>query len=171
MPNLAASEARIVRAVIEAGFNRRKPPFHDDSVVEYEGVSGYPSFCQIAHRKHGGRVQFALIHMRHGGTSPTNMIESLATHFRQHFYPKVDPGLIEWFDVVPPDIYDTPPFHGKPTIHPVTLQHANGVYRHPQWDNGDNLPQDWIDFVAGVIERSRNLRQHVEAALHHLQNA
>jgi hypothetical protein len=47
----------------------------------------------------------------------------------------------------------------------------NGVYRDPEWDNGDNLPQDWIDFVAGVIERSRKTRQHIEAAPHQLENA
>lgn len=73
------------------------------------------------------------------------MPESLATHFRQHFYPKVDAGLIDWFDVMLPDAYDTTPFRDKLTIHPVTLQHANGVYRDPEWSNGDNLPQDWID--------------------------
>jgi hypothetical protein len=47
----AASEARTARAVIEAALKHRKPPFQDDSVVEYEGFHGYPSFCQIAHRK------------------------------------------------------------------------------------------------------------------------
>ena len=134
-------------------------------------IERYPSFCQIAHRKHQGRVQFALIHMPHGGTSPTNMIESLATHFRPHFYPKLDPGLIDWFDVIPPGTYDTAPFRDKLTIHPVRLQHANGVYRDPEWDNGDNLPQDWIDFVAGVIERSRKTRAYIEAAPHQLENA
>jgi hypothetical protein len=53
----------------------------------------------------------------------------------------------------------------------VVLQHANGVYRDPEWSNGDNLPQDWIDFVAGVIERSRKTREHIEAAPHQLENA
>jgi hypothetical protein len=140
-------------------------------VIEYEGFSYYPSFCQIAHRKHQGRVQFALIHMPHGGTSPTNMIESLATHFRQQFYPKVDPGLIDWFDVVPPNTYSSGPPFDKLSIDPVTMQHANGVYANPEWSSGDHLPQDWIDFVAGVIDRSRKVRQHVEAAPHQLENA
>ena len=60
--------------------------------------------------------------------------------------------------------------HRALTIHPVVLQHANGVYRDPEWDNGDNLPQDWIDFVAAVIERSRKTREHIEAAPHQLEN-
>jgi hypothetical protein len=38
-----------------------------------------------------------------------------------------------------------------------------GVYSDPEW-SGDNLPQDWIDFVGGIIERSRRIREHVEAA-------
>jgi hypothetical protein len=41
---------------MQAGFDRRKPPFHNDSIVEYEGFHGYPSFCQIAHCKHQARV-------------------------------------------------------------------------------------------------------------------
>jgi hypothetical protein len=109
--------------------------------------------------------------MPHGGTSPTNMVESLATHFRQRFYPKVDPALIDWFDVIPPDAYDTAPFHEKLTIHPVSMQHANGVYSDPSWSSGENLPADWIDFVAGVIDRSRKIREHVEAAPHQLKHA
>jgi hypothetical protein len=51
------------------------------------------------------------------------------------------------------------------------MQHAHGVYRGPAWDNGDNLPQDWIDYVAGGIERSRKTREHIEAAPHQLENA
>jgi len=82
-----------------------------------------------------------------------------------------DPALIDWFDVVAPDTYDTAPFHGKLTIDPVALQHANGVYSDPEWTSGENLPQDWIDFIAGVIERSRKIRQHVEAAPHQLEHA
>jgi hypothetical protein len=42
-----------------------------------------------------------LIHMDHGGTSPTNMFAGLATYMRQRFYPDVDAGQIDWFYVVP----------------------------------------------------------------------
>jgi CheY-like chemotaxis protein len=48
---------------------------------------------------------------------------------------------------------------------------ANGVYADPESTSGENLPQDWIDFVAAVIERSRKIRQHIEAAPHQLENA
>jgi hypothetical protein len=47
----------------------------------------------------------------------------------------------------------------------------NGVYSDPDWSSGKSLPQDWIDFVASVIERSRNTREYIEAAPHQLQNA
>jgi hypothetical protein len=70
-----------------------------------------------------------------------------------------------------PDTYDTAPFHGKLTIDPVALQHANGVCSNPEWTSGENLPQDWIDFIAGVIERSRKIRQHIEATPHQLEHA
>ena len=51
------------------------------------------------------------------------------------------------------------------------MQHANGVYSNPEWSKGDPLPQDCIDFVAGVIDRSRKVREHLEAAPHQLENA
>jgi len=94
-----ANESRIARAVLDAAVASRKPPVKDPSVIEYESYSDFPSFCQIAHRKHQGRVEFAIIHMSNGGTIPTNMMESLASHPRQQFYPKVNPGEIDWFDV------------------------------------------------------------------------
>jgi hypothetical protein len=94
-----------------------------------------------------------------------------AMHLRQQFYTKVDRPSSTWFDAVPPDAYEDSSWPRKPTIDPVMMQHANGVYRDPEWSNGDHLPQDWIDFVAGVIERSRKVREHIEAAPHQLENA
>jgi hypothetical protein len=69
----AGNEAKIARAVREAVRPTPKQHADDNSGIEYEGLSGFPSFCQVAHRKQGDRVQFALIHMDQGGTSPTNM--------------------------------------------------------------------------------------------------
>jgi len=51
------------------------------------------------------------------------------------------------------------------------MQPANGVYSDPAWDNGDHLPPDWIDFVAGVINRSRKTHAHIEAAPHQFEKA
>src|SRR5207249_2391073 len=133
-----------------------KPPLDDPSVIEFEGVHGFPSFCQIAHRKKGDRVHFALIHMANGGTSPTNMFESLATHLRQRFYPKVDAGSIEWFDVFPPDTYA---FMGL-TINSVTMKHANGVYSDPEWHSTkETLPEDWRTIITDAIARGQAARE------------
>jgi hypothetical protein len=164
----AAHEARIARTVLDAAVASRKPPVKDPSVIEYESYSNFPSFCQIAHRRHatpaGERVQFALIHMPHGGVSPTNMIESLATHLRQQFYPKVDPGKIDWFDVVPPNTYSS---FDKLTINSVSLEHANGVYSHPSWSPAnDNIPEDFAAFILDTIARGQKSRALAESALH-----
>lgn len=51
------------------------------------------------------------------------------------------------------------------------MQHANDVYSNPEWSSSEKLPQDWIDFVAGIVDRSRKIRQHIEAAPHQLENA
>lgn len=160
----AINEAKIARAVLEAARQDRKPPFEDPSVIEYEGVSGFPSFCQIAHRKRQGRIQFALIHMTDGGTSPTNMVESLATLLRHEFYPKLDPALIDWFDVIPTDTYLA---RNELSIDSVVMQHANGVYSDPEWSAFDmNSNQDWVAFVEETIARGHKTRNLTETAPH-----
>jgi hypothetical protein len=155
------NEAAIAKAVTEAAFQSRKPPIDDPSIIEFEGVDGFPSFCQIAHRKQGGRVQFALIHMENSGSSPTNVFESLATFLRQRFYPHVDAGKIDWFDVYPADVYILIPL----TIHSVTMKHANGVYSYPEWHSTqDTISEDWRTLITDIIARSRAVRQSAQEA-------
>jgi hypothetical protein len=140
-----------------------KPPVNDRSVIEYEGISGFPSFCQIAHRRHGDRVQFALIHMANGGTSPTNMFGPLATYMRQRFYPEVDAGLIDWYDVLPAGVYHS---RDETEIHPVTLQHANGIYSDPAWARSHDIPADWVAFINQTIARGQTAHRTAESAPH-----
>jgi hypothetical protein len=116
----AANDAKIACCITEAARAYRKPAVDDPSVVEYEGISGFPSFCQLAHRRQRGRVQFALIHMANVGTSPANMFASLATYIRQQFYPDVDAGRIDWYDVMPAGVYHT----RRTEILQVTMEHA-----------------------------------------------
>lgn len=157
----AANEARIARSVTEAARRYRKPPLKDPSVVEYEGIGGFPSFCQVAHRRQGDRVQFALIHMANGGTSPTNMFEALATYMRQRFYPDVDASHIDWFDVFPPGLYRWT----ETVINAVTLQQANGIYSDPDWSAAD-ISDNWAAFINQTIARGQKARSIAEAAPH-----
>ena len=155
----AENEARIAKAVTERGFASRKPPFNDSSIIQYEGFSGFPSFCQIVHRRQGNRIQFGVIHMPNGGTTPTNMIESLATFLRQKFYPEVDAGLIDWFDVRPAEIY----FTHELNIAAVTMKHANGVYSNPKWHEvTDKLAPDWLALIEETINKARAARRLAE---------
>jgi hypothetical protein len=128
-----------------------KPPVDDPSVIEYEGISGFPSFCQIAHRRLGDRVQFALIHMANGGTSPTNMLASLATYMRQRFYADVDAGRIDWYDVHPASVYHL----GRTQILSVAMQHANGIYSKPEGGRAPAISEDWAAFIEAKVARSR----------------
>jgi len=155
----AANEAKIARSVTEAARTSRKPPVDDPSVVEYEGAFGFPSFCQIAHRRQGDRVQFALIHLANGGTSPTNMFASLATYMRQQFYKDVDAGRIDWYDVIPAGVHHT----RRTEILPVTMEHSNGIYSKPEWGPGTAISADWRAFVEETINCSRAARNTVVA--------
>ncbi len=156
----AANEARIARSIIERAKDSRKPPFIDPSIIEFEGPWGFPSYCQIAHRQHEGRVQFAVIHMPNGGVSPTNMIESLATFLRHRFYSGLDPDLIDWFDVIPSTVY---PGMGlrKLGVQVVVMQHTNGVYSHPVWCGYPQEPVgDWLAFIEETITRVQKLYEN-----------
>jgi hypothetical protein len=70
--------------------------------------------------------------MANGGTSPTNMFAILATYMRQQFYPEVDAGRIDWYDVHPASVYRLE----RTNVLSVALQHANGIYSKPEWGRG-----------------------------------
>lgn len=89
------------------------------------------------------------------------MFESLATHLRQRFYPGVDAGHIDWFDVVPPDLYQWMPF----SITAVTMQHANGVYSDPSWRLAKD-DEDWRTLILDTIARGQPARRLAESAPH-----
>jgi hypothetical protein len=158
----AVNEARIARSITESARASRKPPVDDPSVIEYEGISGFPSFCQIAHRRLGDRVQFALIHMANGGTSPTNMFAILATYMRQQFYPEVDAGRIDWYDVHPASVYRLE----RTNVLSVALQHANGIYSKPEWGQGPAISEDWAAFINETVLRGQTARDAAEAVPH-----
>ena len=73
--------------------------------------------------------------------------------------------------MIPPETYPTAPFYGKLTISRVTLKHANGVYRDPEWFGPDDLPQDWIDFLARFVERTKEVRAYAEKAPYQIKSA
>ncbi len=156
----AASEAKIAQSVAEAAAASRNPCLEDPSVVEYEGAFGFPSFCQIAHRRQGDRIQFALIHTANGGTSPTNMFASLATYMRQQFYKDVDAGRIDWYDVIPAGVHHT----RRTEILPVTMEHSNGIYSKPEWSPGTTISTDWRAFINETVMRGQTARSTAEAA-------
>jgi hypothetical protein len=148
----AASETRIAQGVWDAARLDRTPPSVDPSIFTYEGIMQYPSYCQIAHRQDADHVEFALIHSLYGGTSPTNIFENLATHLRQRFYPNVDAGLIDWYDVVPAGLnnYSSDPMR----IDRVQMTSSNGVYSSPSWSRYQSPSgDDWAHFVLEVIDR------------------
>jgi hypothetical protein len=92
------------------------------------------------------------------------MFESLATYMRQRFYPDVDAGRIDWYDVVPAGVYHS---RESTEIDPVTMQHANGIYSDPSWARTTSpIPEDWAAFVNETITRGQTARRTAEAAPH-----
>ena len=162
----AANEARIAKGIVDVGVLDRTPPMDDPSIIQFEGISGFPSFCQIAHRRNGDRVQIALIYAQNGGTSPTNMFECLATHVRHLFYPETHAAQIDWFDVVPKEVYGAyNPRLGREgmTFDAVSMENACGVYGRPSWSTFDPATDpDWIAFVQHIIDRAQTFRAHAE---------
>ena len=100
--------------------------------------------------------------MNNGGTSPTNMFESLATHLRQRFYPRTDAGKMDWFDVHPAGVYQS---QVRTTILSVQMQHANGIYSRPEWSSTEgSLAEDWRALINETIARGQAAVSATEAA-------
>ena len=144
------NEAKIAREVEREALRSCRHPTDDPTVVYYEGFFGIPSRCHVVHRREGNRVLFALGHIQHGGTSPTNMIEELTVEMWKRFYPEDHFDSIEWFDCWPQ------PFsmRGEVSVSRVILsKDRKGEGRSgPVWQPaGPDVPKDFIDEVRRVV--------------------
>jgi hypothetical protein len=95
----AKNEAEIAQGVAEAATKSRLHHTDDPTIVYYPGFWGIPSRCHAIHRRYNDVVLFALVHVKNGGTSPTNMIGELTRRMHKTFYPDVPFANIQWFDV------------------------------------------------------------------------
>ena len=87
------------------------PASSEPTVITFDGFHGWPSRCHLVHRRYGERILVAFGHIENTGTSPTNMVEELASAVRLRFYPKDRFDRIEWFDAWPEHYSLTDRFH------------------------------------------------------------
>ena len=88
------------------------------------------------------------------------MFAGLATYMRQRFYPDVDAGQIDWYDVHPASVYRLE----RTNVLSVALQHANGIYSKPEWGRGPAISEDWAAFINETVMRGQKARSTAEAA-------
>ncbi len=144
------NEAKIAREVEREALQSRRHATDDPTVVYYEGFHKIPSRCHAVHRREGKRVLFALGHIQHGGTSPTNTIEDLTAEMRRRFYPKEHFENIEWFDAWPAHYSLTDKFHIQRVLFPKDTK--DGDRSDPVWvPVGLDVPQDFVDEVCRAI--------------------
>lgn len=144
------NEAKIAREVEREALQSRRHPTDDPTVAYYEGFHKVPSRCHVVHRREGKRVLFALGHIQHGGTSPTNMIEELAVEMWKRFYPKERFKTIEWFDAWPEHYSLTGRFHMQRVLFPEDTK--GGGRSGPVWVPVDeDVPKDFVDEVQRAI--------------------
>ncbi len=152
------NEAEIAHEVERAALQSRKHPTDDPTVVYYPGFHGIPSRCHAVHRRVGDKVLFALGHIQHGGTSPTNMIEDLTVRMRKQFYPDVPFDRIEWFDAWPEHYSLTNAFHMQRVLFP---KDEKGSYGGPVWVPARDMPDDFVDEVRRAITPKANAAAEV----------
>jgi hypothetical protein len=104
--------------------------FSQRNTVEFQGLHGFPSTCQMTYRKVGDRTQFAIIHVPNCGTIPTAIFDGLATYFLRRFLPNEDAGAVDWFEVIPADVRL---ISDDDAVAGVSMDQANGVYTNPTW--------------------------------------
>lgn len=146
----AENEAKIAREVEREALQSRRHPTDEPTVVYYEGFHRIPSRCHAVHRREGKRVLFALGHIQHGGTSPTNMIDELAIEMWKRFYPRERFGSIEWFDAWPEHHSLTGKFHMQRVLFPEDKKGGDrgGLVWAPM---GSDVPEDFVDEVQRAI--------------------
>jgi hypothetical protein len=140
------NEAAIAQEVERAALQSTRHPTEDPSVVYYPGFHGIPSRCHVVHRRDGNRVLFALGHIEHGGTSPTNMIENLAVWMHRRFYPDVQFDHITWFDAWPAHDSLTNKFH----IQRVVFADSK-IAADPMWVPARDVPADFVEEIRNTI--------------------
>ncbi len=128
-------------------------PADDPTVFRYEGFHGTPSRCHVVHLRYGNRILLAFGLMEDGGTSPTNMIEELATAMWKRFYPKDRFDHIEWFDASPEHCSLTNRFH----IQRVHFGNSEGRPELAWGRIGTDVPRDFVKEVRRVIDGRPNL--------------
>jgi len=138
--------------LVQQDFQRRAfyggafPP-DDPSMHLYFGFWNSPSRCRLVHGTFEGTLCVGFIHVRYGGTSPTNYIENLAQEIRQKFYPKTSPAAIAWYDIWPEDNSLTHQLR----FNRVTF--AEGFSR-PSW-GGEQPPETFVEQVKQTIEAGK----------------
>ncbi len=99
------------------------------------------------HRRLDGRILFAFGGIEDGGTSPTNMIEELATAMWKRFYRKDRFDRIEWFDAWPEHYSLTDHFH----IQRVHFRRGKADSTPVWWRISADVPEDFVAEVRRVI--------------------
>jgi hypothetical protein len=124
-----------------------QPPADRSAIIHYEGFHGTPSRCHVVHRLLDDRILFAFGGIEAGGTSPTNMIEELATAMWKRFYCKDRFDRIEWFDAWPEHYSLTDHFH----IQRVHFRQSGADGTPVWWRISADVPEDFVAEVRRVI--------------------
>lgn len=132
----------------------RIEPFDDPHHTFYfVGFGRVPSKCRLIRWETDAVVYIALSHIKWGGTSPTNMIEELATSIRAVYYRDADPDSIEFFDHWPAEHSITQ----REELIPVDLDwdRASKSYQNPIWRRDLQAPSDFRWMVSDVVAKAR----------------
>ena len=145
------NEARIAREVEREALQSCLHQDDDPTVVYYEGFFGVPSRCHAIHRREGDRIIFALVHIKHGGSSPTHMIEKLAAEMRKRFYPSIPVEKIEWYDCFM--VFD----HEAARINRVIIDQQGW-----HWQEAKDLPNDFVQEIEDTVQRNNKLARELD---------
>lgn len=105
--------------------------------LNYEGFHGFSSHARCTLEKTANGAHVCLHHMKSStGTSPTNMIEKLATNIREIFLPDLKPDQITFFIHVPTNVAG----HTGESFSRVDMKWDGKEYTQPRWIHIDAVP-------------------------------
>lgn len=139
------NEAKIIQEFQQRAFYDGAIPPDDPSIHHYIGFHGTPSRCHFVHGSFSGKLCVGFIHIKSGGTSPTNMIETLCKDFYSKNLTGKPMDEIHWYDIWPSHYSLT----NKLQINRVVFE--KNSFSGPTWFS-DDPPEGFSKKVIETIE-------------------
>lgn len=153
-------EAQIARRAYQDSRTARAATDEPEHTHYFDGFHGFPSKCLVGYVREEGRALVAFSQYygsRGGGTSPTNLIEELATDWREQHCADLSPEALWVYDHWPADFSLTN--HEEFNRVRLAWNAAHREYVRPQWSRDEEAPDAIKNEMRRIVAVAEAWRQ------------